>query len=507
MVAPLNRKAASAADAGARSGRGSWMTAAAVAKATAGEVLQRGVAAVGVETDSRKDSAGKLFVAIRGDKNDGHAYLEAVVHGGAAGLLVDRPRHELPALDRIAPGRTPFVVRVGDTTQALLDLAAEHRRRMRAKVVGITGSCGKTSTKEWLGAVLAAAMPTVRSPQSFNNQIGVPITLFGIQPDTRAAVVEIGTNAPGEIAQLTGVARPDIGIVTCVAAAHLQGLGSIGGVAKEKSSLPASLPDDGLCILNGDDANCRAMAAATKAEVQFFRVGSAGGGGPADWFATDVRFHALGTTFLLQGKRPVTLARMGTHSVYNALAVIAAASRLGVAEEAIVEALARLPAASRRLEPKVVAGVTVFDDTYNMNPQSAAAALQALAGMAPGGRRIAVFGEMRELGAESTALHRQVGAEVARTRQDLLVTVGGGGADAIADGAIAAGLPAARVHRVPDIDAALALLRAETRAGDRVLCKASRGVQLDRLVDRLVADLGAAGGSPSGGAGAEAAGA
>ncbi|MBM3973337.1 MAG: UDP-N-acetylmuramoyl-tripeptide--D-alanyl-D-alanine ligase [Planctomycetes bacterium] len=502
MVAPMRRKAAAVTD-GVRSGRDSWMTAAAVAKATAGEVLQRGVAAIGVETDTRKDCVGKLFVAIRGEKNDGHAFLEAVVQGGAAGLLVDQPRHELPALDRIAPSRTPFVVRVGDTTQALLDLAAEHRRRMRAKVVGITGSCGKTSTKEWLGAVLAAAMPTVRSPQSFNNQIGVPITLFSIRPDTRAAVVEIGTNAPGEIAQLAGVARPDIGIVTCVAAAHLQGLGSIAGVAKEKSSLPASLPDDGLCILNGDDANCRAMAAATKAEVQFFRVGSASGGGPADWFATDVRFHALGTTFLLQGKRPVTLARLGTHSVYNALAVIAAASRLGVAEETIVEALARLPAASRRLEPKVIAGVTVVDDTYNMNPQSAAAALQALAGMAPGGRRIAVFGEMRELGAESAALHRQVGAEVVRTRQDLLVTVGGGDADAIADGAIAAGLPAARVHRVPDIDAALALLRAEARAGDRVLCKASRGVQLDRLVDRFVADLGAA----TGGAGAGAAGA
>lgn len=497
MVAPMNRKVASA-DAGARAGRGSWMTPAAIAKATAGEVLQRGVAASGVETDSRKECAGKLFVAIRGDKNDGHAFLETVVQGGAAGLIVDRPRHELPALDRIAPGRTPFVVRVGDTTQALLDLAAEHRRRMRAKVVGITGSCGKTSTKEWLGAVLATAMPTVRSPQSFNNQIGVPITLFGIQPDTRAAVVEIGTNAPGEIAQLAGVARPDIGIVTCVAAAHLQGLGSIAGVATEKSSLPASLPDDGLCILNGDDANCRAMAAATKAEVQLFRVN-----GQADWFATDVRFHALGTTFLLQGKRPVTLARLGTHSVYNALAVIAAASRLGVAEEAIVDALARLPAASRRLEPKVVAGVTVFDDTYNMNPQSAAAALQALAGLAPGGRRIAVFGEMRELGAESAALHRQVGADVARTRQDLLVAVGGGGADAIADGAVAAGLPAANVRRVPDVDAALALLRAEVRAGDRVLCKASRGVQLDRLVDRLVADLGSA----TDGAGAEAAGA
>ena len=337
--------------------------------------------------------------------------------------------------------------------------------------------------------MLAAAMPTVRSPGSYNNQVGVPLTLFAIQPDTRAAVVEIGTNAPGEIAQLTAVARPDIAIVTCVAAAHLQGLGSIAGVAKEKSALPAGLPDGGLCILNGDDPNCRAMAAATKAEVQFFRVGGASAGGPADWFATDVRFHALGTTFLLQGKRPVTLARTGTHSVYNALAVIAAASRLGVAEEVILAALASAPPASRRLEPKVAGGVTVFDDTYNMNPQSAAAALQALAGLAPGGRRIVVFGEMRELGDDGPALHRQVGAEVARTRQDLLVVLGDGAAP-IADGALAGGMPAAGVHRVPDQDAALALLRGVVRPGDRVLCKASNGVRLDRLVDRLVADLG-----------------
>jgi UDP-N-acetylmuramoyl-tripeptide--D-alanyl-D-alanine ligase len=324
------------------------------------------------------------------------------------------------------------------------------------------------------------------------------LTLFAIEPDTRAAVVEIGTNAPGEIAQLTQVARPDIGIVTCVAPAHLEGLGSVEGVAREKSSLPAGLPEDGLCILNGDDAACRAMAAVTKAKVELFRVER-----EADWFATDVRFTAMGTTFLLQGKRQVTLPRLGTHNVYNALAVIAAASHLGVAEEDVLTALARVPSAQRRLEPKVAGGVTVFDDTYNMNPQSASAALHALAGLSSGGRRIVVFGEMRELGAQSEALHRTLGHEVATTRQDVLLCVGAGAAP-IADGAIAAGMPAAAVHRLDDQEQALPLLRSLLRPGDRVLCKASRRVALDQLVDRLVAELSGAsmsGGESSGGRG------
>jgi len=465
-----------------RAGRGSWLTAAAVARTTGGEVLRRGSAAATVTTDSRADCAGRLFVALRGDAHDGHRFVADAVQRGAVGLLVDRPLAELPP----EPGRlvAPFVVRVPDTGRALLDLAAEHRRRHRAKVVGITGSCGKTSTKEWLGAVLAAAMPTVRSPASYNNQVGVPLTLFAIDAATRAAVVEIGTNAPGEIAQLTAVARPDVGIVTCVAPAHLEGLGSLAGVAREKAGLPMGLPEDGLCILNGDDAACRAMAESTRARVQFASVART-----ADWFATDVRFHALGTSFLLQGARPVTLPRLGTHNVYNALFAIAAASHLGVAEEDVLRALAGVPSAARRLEPKAAGGAMVFDDTYNMNPASARAALQALAGLGPGGRRIVVFGEMRELGAASAALHNQVGAEVRATRQDLLVCVGAAAA-AIADGAVAAGMPAGDVHRVDGAAAAFELLRTLVRPGDRVLCKASRAVQLDRLVDRLVAELG-----------------
>ena len=490
MVAPMNRPRQTAASEGrtGRALRGSWLTAAAVARVTGGEVLVRGTAATGVTTDSRGDCAGRLFVALRGANHDGHAFLAAAIAAGAAGLLVDRPPTGSPN-DRRSERAAPFVVRVADTGAALLDLAAEHRRRHRAKVLGVTGSCGKTSTKEWLGAVLAQAMPTVRSPGSFNNQIGVPLTLFKIAPDTRAAVVEIGTNAPGEIARLTEVARPDVGIVTCVAPAHLEGLGSLAGVAREKSALPAGLPEDGLCILNGDDAACRAMAAVTRAKVELFRVEH-----EADWFATDVRFHALGTTFLLQGRRQVTLPRLGTHNVYNALAVIAAASHLGVAEEDVLQALATVPSAQRRLEPKLAGGVTVFDDTYNMNPQSAAAALHALAGLSGGGRRIAVFGEMRELGEQSELLHRGLGAEVAATRQDLLVCVGAG-ARAIADGALGAGMAAAAVHQVPDQDQALQLLRACLRPGDRVLCKASRAVALDQLVDRLVADLGTERGS------------
>ena len=479
-----------AAERRGRSSRGSWLTAAAIARATGGEVLQRGGAATTVTTDSRGDCTARLFVALRGPHHDGHAFLTDAVQRGAAGLLVGRARHELPDLGSRELGaresgrlHNPFVVRVADTGKALLDLAAEHRRRHRAKVVGITGSCGKTSTKEWLGAVLASAMATVRSPGSFNNQVGVPLTLFCIEPNTRAAVVEIGTNAPGEIGQLTAIARPDVGIVTCVAAAHLEGLGSVDGVAREKASLPMGLPEDGLCILNGDDAACRAMAEVTKAKVQFTSVSR-----PTDWFATEVRFHALGTTFLLQGERPVTLPRLGTHNVYNALAVIAAASHLGVAEEVILQTLASVPSASRRLEPKCAGGVTIFDDTYNMNPQSARAALQALAGLSGPGRRIAVFGEMLELGEQSAHLHRALGAEVVRTRQDLLVCVGDGAA-AIADGALAAGMAANALHRVPDVAAALDLLRTAVRPADRVLCKASRRVALDRLVDRLLAEL------------------
>ncbi len=495
MVAPMKSSAAQArrdVRDGARGPR-AWFTARSVAKAVGGEVVQGGATAQRVTTDTRQDCAGQVFVALRGERYDSHDYLHDAVAKGAVGLVVDRDVDVTGLVRRasLARKREPFVVRVADTSRALLDLAKEHRRRSRAKVVGITGSCGKTSTKEWLGAVVEASMPAVRSPGSYNNDVGVPLTLFQLDDETRAAVVEIGTNAPGEIERLTDVARPDIGIVTCVAPAHLEGLGSLEGVAREKSSLPRGLPSDGVCILNGDDEACRRMESVTSAKVEFVRVNR-----EADWFATDVRFCALGTSFLLHGKRPVTVPRLGSHNVYNALAVIAAAHHLGVPEDEVLHRLADVPSASRRLEPKRAGGVTIFDDTYNMNPASARSALQAMAGLhlERSGRGFAVLGGMAELGADSDKLHRELGEHVARSGQDRLVCVGAD-AQAIADGARAGGMPAARVLHVDDLDGAHEALLAELAPGDRVLCKASRRVQLDRLVDRLVGDLGARGAS------------
>ncbi|MEC7584787.1 MAG: UDP-N-acetylmuramoyl-tripeptide--D-alanyl-D-alanine ligase [Planctomycetota bacterium] len=465
-----------------RAGLGSWMTPTAVKKAVQGELHRRGRSVGGVVTDSRQETAGQLFVALTGPNHDGHDHVVAAIERGARGVLIERSVDAVPGLDR-ATGA--FIVQVDNCREALLRLAAEHRRRCAARVIGITGSCGKTTVKEWLGGVLATSMPTVRSPASFNNDIGVPITLFQMDAATRAAVVEIGTNAPGEIGTLSAVAQPDVAIVTCVAAAHLRGLGSVEGVAKEKAQLPAALSDAGLCILNGDDASCRAMVEMTAARVQLVAIDR-----EADWFATDLQFHPFGTSFRLQGERPVTLPRLGTHNVYNALFVLAAAAEMGVPEEDALQALAELPIAARRLEPKRFAGITLFDDTYNMNPGSARAGLQAVAGVPVPGRRIVVFGEMLELGEQSLALHEQLGADVHRAEIDELVTVGTG-AQPIADGAITAGMSAKSVHRLSGIEDARQLLAGMLREGDQVLCKASRGVRLDRLVDDLATSMGA----------------
>src|SRR5262245_40871284 len=338
-------------------------------------------------------------------------------------------------------------------------------------------------------------MPTVRSPGSYNNRVGVPLTLFSIRPETRAAVVEIGTSAPGEIGTLTAIARPDIAIVTCVAAAHLQGLGSVAGVAREKALLPAGLGDDGLCVLNGDDVQCREMAAVPRPRVQLVRIDH-----EAEWFATDVQFHAFGTSFRLQGERSVTLPRLGTHNVYNALFVLAAAAELGVPEDQALQALSEVPPAARRLEPKCAAGVTVFDDTYNMNPASARAGVLAIAGTPGAGRRMVVFGEMLELGCDSVELHRALGAETHRAGVDALCVVGAG-ARPIADGALAAGMPPGAVVCLDGIGDAQSWLLQQLRTGDRVLCKASRRVGLDRLVDGLLHALGARTGAPNPAAG------
>ena len=450
-----------------------------LAGACSGRVLRRGSDASRIVVDSREVRSGDCFVALCGENFDGHDFLPQVLAKGAAGVVVSR------SMSRADLGAGAFFVRVEDTSSALLSIAHAHRMRRRAKVIGITGSCGKTSTKDMLGEVLGRVMPTVQSPQSFNNHVGVPLTIFQVSRETRAAVVEIGTNAPGEIEQLAAVAKPDIGIVTRVDESHLMRLHTLRGVALEKSNLVAALRADGLAILNGDDPSSSWMRDVTDARVLEVRVGR-----EADWFATDVQFHGLGTSFRLQGETAVTLPRLGTHNVYNALFTIAAARELGVSEDDILAGLCDVPPTARRLECKRLGDIAIIDDTYNSNLASARAALLALTGLKTGGRRLVVLGEMLELGDQSEAMHRQLGDEVARSSVDLLVTVGEG-ALPLAQAALSAGMKSSSVHAVADPQAALEMLEPELRSGDWLLCKASRGVGLDRLVDGLEERLSA----------------
>jgi UDP-N-acetylmuramoyl-tripeptide--D-alanyl-D-alanine ligase len=429
--------------------------------------------------DSREVRPGDCFVALCGENLDGHDFLPQVLAKGAAGVVVSR------SMSRADLGAGAFFVRVEDTSSALLSIAHAHRMRCRAKVIGITGSCGKTSTKDMLGEVLGRVMPTVQSPKSFNNHVGVPLTIFQVSRETRAAVVEIGTNAPGEIEQLAAVAKPDIGIVTRVDESHLMRLHNLRGVALEKSNLVAALRADGLAILNGDDPSSSWMRDVTDARVLEVRVGR-----EADWFATDVHFHGLGTSFRLQGETAVTLPRLGTHNVYNALFTIAAARELGVSEDDILAGLCDVPPTARRLECKRLGDIAIIDDTYNSNLASARAALLALTGLKTEGRRLVVLGEMLELGDQSEAMHRQLGDEVARSSVDLLITVGEGTLP-LAQAALSAGMKSSSVHAVADPQAALEMLEPELRSGDWLLCKASRGVGLDRLVDGLEERLSA----------------
>jgi UDP-N-acetylmuramoyl-tripeptide--D-alanyl-D-alanine ligase len=444
-----------------------------IAALCGGRVARGGSAAGRIWTDSRTLQPGDCFVALRGEHFDGHQFVADAFQRGAAGAIVARA-------DGVEVPGGAFLVTVPDPGHALLLLAAEHRRRHAAvRVLAITGSCGKTTTKDICAHVIGGAMPTVSSARSFNNDVGVPLTLFQIDVRTRAAVVEIGANQPGEIERLAAVAGPDLAIVTCVAPSHLQGLGSLDGVAAEKGRLVRALPPHGLAILNADDERVRAMAGLTPARKVMVSVGA-----EADWFATSVRCASDQVTFLLQGKRPVTLPRVGAHNVYNALFAFAAAAALGVRPTQILSLLRTLPPSPHRLERHVAGAVTVIDDTYNMNPASASAALRVLDDLPAGGRRIAVFGEMYELGAQSRPLHEQLGREAAGGRLDQLMVVGEG-AQPIASGALAGGMTREQVVVAADADEALAQLMRVLAPGDVVLCKASRRVGLDRLVGLL----------------------
>ena len=436
-----------------------------------------------VTLDSRTVEAGDLFVAIAGERVDGHDFLGAAASAGAVAALSQRP-----------DGALPTVV-VADPVVALGRLAAGVHGRLGEGgllTLGITGSSGKTSTKDLLGQVLAAAGPTVSPPGSYNNDIGLPLTVLSADEDTRFLVLEMGSRGPGHIARLCGVARPQVGVVLNVGSAHLGEFGSPEGIARAKGELVEALAEDGTAVLNADDPRVLAMAPRTRA-----RVLTTGTAPTADVRAADVSLDEAARprfTLVAAGEEhPVALQVVGAHQVANALSAAGAALAAGMPPGDVAAALSAAGSRSRwRMEvTHRDDGVTVVNDAYNANPESMRAALAALAGLA-GERRIAVLGAMAELGPGATAEHERLGRDAAASGIDLIVAVGPD-AVGIADGAAAAGRPGGEesVH-VPDRAAARELLSEVLRPGDVVLVKASRSYGLELLAaDLLTTGAGA----------------
>lgn len=428
----------------------------------------------GVSTDSRSLKSGELFVALSGPNFDGNRFATTALERGASGVIVSDASAIPPVLARDAA-----VLVHPDPRRALATLARWYRDTLSARVVGITGSCGKTTTKNVLVELLATRFATVGSPSSFNNDVGVPHTLFLADADTEALVVELGTNRPGEIATLCDIARPDAGIVTTIGASHLEGLGSVDGVAREKSALAQAVAESGFVVLNADNGWTPWVKQRTKARVLTFSIDGTG-----EFDARDVWFHPGGTTFRLFG-REITSPLLGLHNVQNLLAALAACHGLGLELDDVLPAVPRLKAGRGRLDRIHVGRLTLIDDSYNANPESARASVRVLQGLHGHRRRVLVLGEMLELGPRAAELHYEIGAEAARSGIDLLVLVGEL-ARAAAAGALESGLDAERVIHLDDVEEAEKRVPPLLAAGDVVLVKGSRRTGLDRLVQRIV---------------------
>ena len=462
----------------------------------------------GVEFDNREIEPGGLFVALPGERVDGHSFAAAAVRAGAAGVLagreVDAPAVIAPPVEQGAGPGTELAL-AGDTdgsgraVLAALGTLARHVAGTLAaeglRIVGVTGSSGKTSAKDLIAALLEPLGPTVAPPGSFNNELGHPWTVLRADTHTRHLVLELSARGTGHIAALAELAPPDIGVVLNVGTAHIGEFGSREAIAAAKGELVESLPDSGVAVLNLDDPLVAAMRARTGARVLGF-----GTGPEADIRAREVTLdsHAKASFELVtpSGAAPVRLALHGEHNVGNALAAAAVAHELGCSADDIA---ARLGGAQPRSKGRMAVrtradGVRVLDDSYNANPESMRAGLKALASMGRGTRSWAVLGELGELGADSVGAHDEIGRLAVRLNIDKLVVVASSDSDAVAmhTGASHEGSWGEESALVPDIDAAITLLREQLRPGDVVLVKASNAAGLGRLADAIVEDAGPA---------------
>ncbi len=426
----------------------------------------------GVATDTRTLRAGDLFFALRGPNHDGHDFVAAALQGGAVAAVVER----VPAgLAAPAP-----LLQVDSALRALGRLAAAHRRRFAIPVVAITGSVGKTSAKEFLAAILETQGATLKTPANFNNEIGVPLALLQLRAEHRFAAVELAMRGPGQIAELTAMAAPTVGIVTNVGPSHSEFFASEEAIARAKGELLAGMEASGVAVLNADDRWFALLRELARGPVVRFGIGH-----DAEVHADDLALGPAGSAWRLvtpEGAAPVALPLPGRHQVLNALAAAAAAHAVGVSTGAIAAALSPAHGAHGRLEFITAArGFTILDDAYNASPASVRAALTVLA--AQPGRKFAVLGEMKELGTRTRELHEETGRAAGECPLEVLVTVG---PDAEALGRAAAErLGVARWRHCADATEAAPMLLPLLQRGDVVLVKGSRALALERVVEAL----------------------
>ena len=428
-----------------------------------------------VFSDSRRVEPFSLFVAIRGANHDGHDHIpDAAARGAVAALVCEMPRHSLPNIHLIG---------VDDTRKAMGKLATFVRRQMKSTVIAVAGSNGKTTTKFFIDSVLSPHKRGSISPKSFNNDIGVPLAIFPANPMDDYLVLEIGTNHHGEVRHLAEMAEPDIGVITNVGAEHLEGLDDLDGVRREEASLLQGLKPGGHLIVNGDDEGLVSLVSSYSGKIVKFGLRT---DAENHLFATDIECGDDGVRFSLNGdaRRRVFVPMLGKHSASNALAAIAVGKVMRLTEEAIIAALASASAPEMRLQLSKVNGVRLLNDAYNANPNSTRAAIETLLSLPARGRRVAVLGDMLELGKQSDAYHKEAGVLAAGSKLDLLICVGKK-AQLIAASAKAAGLEAPRIVTYPDAAAAARGVMRRVRGSDLVLLKASRGIGLEAVAQAI----------------------
>jgi UDP-N-acetylmuramoyl-tripeptide--D-alanyl-D-alanine ligase len=462
------------------------LTAGQIAAATAGRIVQGGAdrRIDQVSIDSRTLSAGDFFIAIRGERFDGHRFVNDALAQGASGVMVDEFTSST-GFAAGASGQPAVVIQVRDTTRGLQDMARDVRRRSGSRVVAITGSAGKTTTKEVAAEFLAARYRVFRNKGNLNNHIGLPLSLLELRAGPDVAVVELGMNHPGEIRTLVGIAEPEVRVWTNVGDAHLGFFESAEAIADAKAEILEQGRASDVLVANANDPRVMSRSRGFTGRIVTFGVDAV-----ADVSASQVEHRGLeGTAAQLRtpaGEAWLETPLLGTGNLANVLASIAVALQFDVPlEEAVDRARSLRPAYHRGELLRLPGGITIIDDSYNSSPTALKRALETVGAATGSARKAAVLGEMLELGAHSEGLHQECGRAAAAAGLDLLLTVGGDAARAMSDAAIAAGMRAAAVWHTATSDEAADLALRHIRPGDLVLVKGSRGIGTDRVVDRL----------------------